>query len=275
MEQMEQKEQKGLGNTSSKPPPKKSRRYALTLNNWTKEEMEHMTSYIIKCKNWIIGKEVGENNTPHLQCYMEFKNTISFKSIKKSFPRCHIEIAKGNLKQNYEYCSKDGDFKTNIDMRSNDQKIKDSVLEDEYKNVIWKDWQQEIINILDGPIDKRKIYWFWENTGNVGKSYLCKYLALTRNIIICEGKRNDIFNQVLVEYQKGVPPTIVLCDIPRTSIEYINWGAIEKLKNGCLYSGKYEGGQCIFKIPHVICFANSLPDTSALSADRWEIMEIQ
>ena len=69
-------------------------------------------------------------------------------------------------------------------------------------------------------------------------------------------------------------PEVVLCDIPRTALGYINYGAIEQLKNGILYSGKYEGGVCIFPPPLVICVANEKPDLTALSVDRWNVVEI-
>ena len=159
-------------------------------------------------------------------------------------------------------------------MRTKKEKLKELVLEDEYKEVKWKPWQTEVLKILKDKPDRRKIHWFWEETGNIGKSYLCKYLALTQNIIICEGKKTDVFNQVREALEMGKDINIVICDIPRSSQEYLNYGALEQLKNGMMYSGKYEGGQCIFKIPHVICFANELPIMSKMSKDRWDIREI-
>lgn len=40
-------------------------RFCFTLNNWTQEEYEDLTSRQVK---WmVIGKEVGDNGTPHLQ----------------------------------------------------------------------------------------------------------------------------------------------------------------------------------------------------------------
>ena len=50
---------------------------------------------------------------------------------------------------------------------------------------------------------------------------------------------------------------------------------IESIKNGLVFSGKYEGAQLIFNRPHVICFSNSLPDTTMMSADRWKIVNIR
>lgn len=270
VEQVEQVEQGG-GNTSN--PSLKSRKYCFTLNNYTLNEVEQIIRDFGSDK-YVIGCEIApETSTPHLQGYLEFKNPRSFKSVKKLLPRAHIEKARGSTKQNYEYCTKDGEFKTNIDMRTPQDKLKEACMR-EYENVSWHSWQKQILDILDAPPDPRKINWFWEESGNVGKSYLCKYLALTRDVIICEGKKADIFNQVKAVIDEGKIPKVVLMDIPRSAAGYVSYGALEALKNGLMYSGKYEGGQCVFPHPHVICFANTIPDIGAMSNDRWVINEI-
>lgn len=261
----------GLGNTSSKPPPSKSRKWAFTLNNWTPEEEQELIKYFGTVAQYILGREVGEEGTPHLQGYVEFPNARAFNSIKKLMPRAHIEKARGNRKQNFDYCSKDGDYTTNIDFRTFRDKLKDKCLE-AYKDVVWKDWQLDVLSLEN---DSRTINWFWESEGNVGKSYLCKYLALTRDIVICEGKKADIFNQVNTMLEEEKIPEVIVCDIPRSTIDYINYGALEQLKGGMLYSGKYEGGVCVFPPPLVICFANQPPDTSQMSKDRWNVRWIK
>lgn len=92
-----------------------SRRWCLTINNWTDNIYNDILRYKDTLKFYIIGKEIGnENNTPHLQIYFESKNPIRFSTLKNKFPTAHIEKAKGNRQQNFEYCSKEGDFITNI-----------------------------------------------------------------------------------------------------------------------------------------------------------------
>jgi len=78
------------GNTRSSSV--RARKWAITLNNYTKEEYDnilthftHKTQYV-----YIIGKEVGEQGTPHLQMYVESKNAISLASLKKIIPRGHM-----------------------------------------------------------------------------------------------------------------------------------------------------------------------------------------
>lgn len=86
----------------------RSRRFFITLNNWTQEEYDAWWSF--PCKYMVIGKEVGEQLTPHLHIYVEFETMKSFKQIKDFSPRANIQVAKGNSQQGREYATKDGDF---------------------------------------------------------------------------------------------------------------------------------------------------------------------
>jgi len=69
-------------------------------------------------------------------------------------------------------------------------------------------------------------------------------------------------------------PKIIIFDVPRTHIDYLNYEAIESIKNGCFFSGKYECCQVIMNCPHVLIFANTEPERYKLSSDRWNIVEI-
>jgi len=86
----------------------KFRRYTITLNNYTQAEYD--TWWTLECRYMILGKEVGENGTPHIQGYVEFVNQRSFSSVTKIVPRSHIEVANGDSEQNRRYCSKDNDW---------------------------------------------------------------------------------------------------------------------------------------------------------------------
>jgi len=90
----------------------RSRGYAMTINNYTEEEYELLKNELHSntVESYVIGKEVGEKGTKHLQIYIYWKNGKSFNAMKKQFPRAHIEKAKGNKQQNYDYCKKEGDY---------------------------------------------------------------------------------------------------------------------------------------------------------------------
>lgn len=90
----------------------RKRDYCFTINNPTDEEK--ITAETLgnssKVRYLIVGREVGEEGTPHLQCYIYFQNAVIFDSLKKHFPRAHIEACRGTPDQNIAYCSKGGDF---------------------------------------------------------------------------------------------------------------------------------------------------------------------
>lgn len=263
-----------LGNTKPSPIRIRNRKWCITLNNYTSEEYDAMTQYFSSKKyKYIIGKEMGENKTPHLQIYVEHTSDIYFDTIKKLFPRVHMEKARGNRDQNVDYCSKEGNFVCNgLEKKmSMKEKAKLLVLK-RYENIVWKDWQQNLIDLINKEPDDRTINWIHEEKGNIGKSFLCKYIVCKYDAIIADGKKDNIFNQVNIHMDNDKLPTIIILDIPRHNVEYINYGVLEQLKNGMIYSGKYEGGVCIFPPPHVLVFCNVAPDTSHMSEDRWNII---
>jgi len=87
---------------------KRSRGWCYTLNNYTQAEYDHVLS--LDTVYHVVGKEVGDEGTPHLQGYLYFKSMKSFKQTKAMVPRAHLEVAQGNSQQNLTYCSKGGDF---------------------------------------------------------------------------------------------------------------------------------------------------------------------
>ena len=93
-----------------------SKQWCFTLNNYTSDEVKAIKAKFedpaVDLRYGIIGHEVGDNGTPHLQGYCSFNKNLRFKGIKAILgERAHVEIAKGNEKSNFEYCSKSGTFK--------------------------------------------------------------------------------------------------------------------------------------------------------------------
>lgn len=269
-----------LGNTNTNSQQKqRTRGWCFTLNNYSDEEYEilkyDLTNKSIK---FVIGKEIGEQGTPHLQGYCYFKNKHSFQQMKKINDRCHWEVAKGSPEANLSYCTKSDEsavqngFAKKITLQ---EEIKDRLLK-KYDNVKWKSWQNDVLNVLETMPDSRTINWVYDPIGNSGKSFLVKYIALVDEIIIADGKKDNIFHQVLkkINEEEKEFRTVIL-DIPRSSEGYINYGVLEQLKNGLMYSGKYEGGMCLFDDIHVFVFANFKPDYNQFSSDRWNVIEIR
>lgn len=259
------------GNT--KPSRDRCRKYIGVLNNYSDKEYEHIKVVTQKCERFIIGKEIGESGTPHLQMYIEFKNAIAFNTLKGWNERIHWEKAKGNVKDNYMYCSKDGDFIEKGMMNNQDRIIRNMKLE--YKDVIWKDWQKLILNIIDKEGDERIINWVYDPKGNSGKSYLRRYIDLNYDSIICDGKKNDFLNLLKVKcIDNDENVKVILLDIPRYNKDYLNYGLLEQLLDRIVISGKYEGSKIYLDKIHIIVFSNDMPEKKYFTEDRWNVIPI-
>lgn len=68
---------------------------------------------------------------------------------------------------------------------------------------------------------------------------------------------------------------VIIIDVPRTNENYVCYGTMEKIKDGLMYSGKYEGGVIELLPVHLIVFANFEPNTATMSEDRWNIQKIE
>lgn len=87
----------------------KTRNWCFTINNYDDANIESLAT--VDAKYLCFGREVGEQGTPHLQGFVQFKNARRFDSVRSCLPDgAHIEPCKGSAVQNVKYCEKDGDF---------------------------------------------------------------------------------------------------------------------------------------------------------------------
>jgi len=137
-----------------------------------------------------------------------------------------------------------------------------------------RDWQLRIEQLILSEPDNRKIYWFWEPVGGIGKSDFVKYSIVKHKVLFCDGgKKSDLIN--LVFNQNMDETTCVIWDLPRASRGSISYATLEAVKNGMVCNTKYETGVKIFNSPHIIVFANFPPENpEQLSSDRWVIEEL-
>lgn len=130
-------------------------------------------------------------------------------------------------------------------------------------------FQKDIMDMIQEDAPARKIVWIYDPVGGMGKSTLCNALIRNHDAFYCAGKGADIFYAYDNE-------RIVLIDVPRsTTEEYISYGAIEKLKDGLIFSPKYESGMKIRDgEAHVIVFANCKPAEGKWTSDRLDLRQI-
>lgn len=140
--------------------------------------------------------------------------------------------------------------------------------ESSYEDAVLRSWQQQLVNELSFDADDRKIIWIYEKTGNCGKSWVSRYLVAKHNAIRFE---NAATKDIALAYNGE---SIVVFDYCRSNEEHINYQILESLKNGMLFSAKYNSCTKYFRPPHVVCFANWPPKECAMSMDRWSVRNL-
>lgn len=251
------------GNTNSPKSRDQQRSYwSFTFNNYSNvERLETILQH--ECTWYVFQEEIGESKTPHLQGTIYLKNRKRLTELKKIDHRIHWEPTKC-VSASIAYCTK---------KESNNGKIyshgielpKELELDEPYG------WQLKITDLIKSKPDKRTIHWFYEEKGNMGKTTLCKYLVAKHNALMLTGKSSDMYHMISKFPNKR---ELFVVDIPRSSQDFVNYGSLEQIKNGLIFSGKYDGCQLVFNCPHVIVFANEKPIISKMSKDRWNIHNI-
>lgn len=99
----------------------RGRGWTLTINTPTQEDFENLKN--LKCKITVFQTEVGkQSGLQHIQAGIYFDNARTFSSIKKIFPRAHIEKMK-NLWATVNYCTKGDTWDGKYRYYSKDSKI--------------------------------------------------------------------------------------------------------------------------------------------------------
>lgn len=269
------------GNTSILPQSKKQvsqlKRWCFTCNNYEDHWIEIIERALQQiCEKFIFQEEICPNTgTPHLQGGIWLKKRARPNELilipGQKWNRIHWEDMKSQS-ATYDYCMKEDSRKPDgktISWGFPEEPEKVEIIIPTYK------WQKDLIKILDQKADRRTIHWYWNETGNVGKSVLTAYLQITRGAVMADGNSYaDIINLVFNADMNRKGGAIMLWDMPRAAGNRVSYKAMEVIKNGVISNTKYETGNKFFNPPHVVVFANCEPDLAGLSRDRWNIVEI-
>lgn len=87
---------------------KQIRNFVFTINHPQIEDFDGL--FAIAAVYMIIGEEVGESGTNHLQGYIELTKRVTFGKLKALIPRAHIEPRAGTQAQAITYCKKEGKY---------------------------------------------------------------------------------------------------------------------------------------------------------------------
>lgn len=243
----------------------RSRAWSFTINNYEKTDPQDLAQLFDSLElKYVFQEEIGEKGTPHLQGFLYSKNPIDFNTVRHFHNKMWCEKAKSWIASK-KYCSK-------LDTRAGKiyANIKINTLKvPEHE---WYPWQREIINMIELEPDDRTINWYWEPRGGVGKTQLARYICMTHKdaLYLGNGKGADMKHAVA----QNPNVKTILIGLPRTVEERINYSAIEEIKDGIFFSGKYESGMTLINHPHIFVFANFPPNEEMMSRDRWNVIRI-
>lgn len=307
--------------------PAQSSRWVATLNNYNDEEYAKFLEVAASpvCLYAIIGREIGDGGTPHLQSYFAFVRNKRLCAIRRLLGgRGHYEVARGTAEHNRQYCSKEGDFEEfgalpaapggrgafdrfkewvlGLDHGPSEREIAQafpglfirysrrlSQLANHLRPIpqlvpnpppgdpaqqpadvlempTLRVWQSQLEAVLREPPDDRKIVFVVDPVGNKGKSwytrfYFQRYPEKTQ--LLGVGKRDDMAHAI------DETKSVFFVNVPRGSMEYLQYSVLEMLKDRVVYSPKYDSRTKLLSANcHVVVMSNEFPDLNALSNDR-------
>lgn len=212
---------------------------------------------------------MGENGTPHLQGFLHFENQIAITTLKIWNPRIHWEPAR-SIYNSVKYCSDPAKRAPNGRIWHDGYRLPTAIPLSTITEETLRPWQLELYTELKTVPNDRTIRWFYDEYGSAGKTAMARFLITTlRQVAFLSGGRFQDISYQIVKMKED--PKIILINLPRTTEGHVSYAGIESMKDGLIQSGKYEGGIRIYNPPHVVVFANFLPNLGALSLDRWKI----
>jgi hypothetical protein len=284
-------------------------KWVFTYNNYTEDQYQFIVALADKVHYIIVGKEVGESGTPHLQGFVCLKERKSLVGVKRFLGNdtIHVEVAKSPADA-AEYCKKEGSFvefgtvpkqgKRNdleefkIAVKNGTHLLKDvrenhsevyakyprfclEYLDDHCtKHVLemfqLRRWQVDLNTKLNREPDTRTIIFIVDLVGNTGKSWFCDYYqSIHSNVQILQPAK-----KVDMVYALDVTSRVIFLDCPRAKSECIHYDLLEECKNGRVFSSKYESRMKRLGKVHVVCMMNEEPDKYKLSGDRYDVVRL-
>jgi hypothetical protein len=288
----------------------RAKHWAFTLNNYTDEDVTRLSVLPNGAVYICFGRETGENGTPHLQGHVTFLAKVVFNVVRLFVgERAHLEVAR-NCNASIQYCKKDGDFievgtlpagsGSRNDLASFKEAVKSGMIalcdiRENHSDVYGRmprfcleyiadhtplpdmdmfplrEWQQELNNYLIHQPDRREIVFLVDRVGNTGKSWFCHYYARLHDNsqVLLPGKKADM------AYALRCDIRVLFIDAPRSKqSDFLQYDFFEDVKNGYVFSTKYESRIKYLQKCHVVICMNEQPDLTKLSADRYKIIEL-
>lgn len=292
----------------------RSNRVCFTLNNYDLNDIERLLRLEDdpNIQYAVVGQEIGESGTPHLQGFIHIKEDPKncgiryWKNYFNFSQPAHFENARGTDEQSKTYCTKDGPFfeigtpgKVGV---SRFEEIFECAKTDveaairmDYEFGIRNINQLRTINSMFGgskPVfrhqalrdwqskalemlkqqNDREILFVVDEEGGKGKSTLAKYIMAEMSGHYLNGGKHQ---DLAHAFAKNKNAEYIIFDMARnTSTEFWPYNMMEQLKNGMITSTKYDSTTIFTESKKIVVFSNEEPDKTKLTQDRYRVFKI-
>lgn len=132
-------------------------------------------------------------------------------------------------------------------------------------------WQSDLAETLQGPADDRKVIFVVDKDGGKGKTWFAKhYTKWHENAQFMEPAKKADMAYALQDDLK-----VLFLNVTRTTEEknhdYL-YSFVESVKDGMVFSPKYESRMKYYDKVHVVVMTNSEPNYDLLSSDRYDVI---
>lgn len=131
-------------------------------------------------------------------------------------------------------------------------------------------WQKDLEKMLNDPPNDREIIFVVDEIGNQGKTWFAKkYCREHSDAQYMEpGKKADM------AYVLETTKRVLFVNVTRQQVEHLQYSFLESVKDGLVFSPKYESGMKFLPPMHVVVLMNQQPDDKMLSEDRYKIINL-
>ena len=134
-----------------------------------------------------------------------------------------------------------------------------------------KEWQKIVLQKLREQ-NNRKVLFVVDPVGGAGKSALGKHIVAHGNAWMTRGGK---FADLTHAWCKEEEHEYVIFDMAKcTKFEFWPYSFIEQLKDGMVFTPKYDSSQIVTSRKKIVVFCNEVPDRTKLSKDRYDVMFI-
>jgi len=135
-------------------------------------------------------------------------------------------------------------------------------------------------NVIEAPAHPRAFDWFYDTEGNLGKTVHARYYAHRGACCVGAQAAGNVFFAIREHLRSHGTLRLLIVDLPRdmTGVNEAFANIVESIKDGLIFSHKYESGTIKMPSPIIVIMANAPPPDSfkyALSADRWRAVDLR